>query len=587
MMDYHMHIAALSRMSAFDPSDADDSGKPLIEALQANPDIARLGALVDHLMMHSDSDGKENATLEDAARIWAAGKGAYADLGDIQAQLERALGQDEPADALEVVNSAMARLRTVYGHLRDTRAEMGGLKDRLGSMDHLRPHPRQNDAPEPSWDWGNRFIGRRSRAFSGLLRDKANSERTRAFAAGASSNHICNGLGSAYLVDVVGGPRRLHRYRDRLARNSLGAHVHDALGTPTTSQLADSIDQGGTLSALPDDIGELMRTCLAGAYADRPLPDLDAGFRSLVKHLRLLDQFERPDLPSPPNAIWSAYGPSPTDTMNVLANLKPQEWGVGGGIDENGQPSASGMDGASEQASGDACGLLLLLVIVIVVAGLIICVGTLIAEGKCSLEGVIEAFGSDNDPDPTDIGPTDVTEAGLQVLRKPEHAAHLLSEIYNARLVMWQAFEASRAYMTITGVLYPDELHRRSPVYSQFLETRGGGWTLHLSEENPKQRYHLFPDTELEIIEGVTRPRSSLFPARTSPMDLLSLEGKFSIPRMFWLSLNPSTQFDVAAPRNIDLDADREPWGSCWTVSPGCSIHDRPLSVRVLAFDEL
>ena len=227
--------------------------------------------------------------------------------------------------------------------------------------------------PARSWDWSNLLIGRRTDAFVRELARLAADTGTRAFAFGALSGYGANASGSAYLDTVVGGPRRAHRFRDRLARNAVGTWLlahHPTI--PSPSDLAASIRFGApTRPSLPPRLEQLVLDALAGTFdlsADPPVPDLQRGYRRLVRHLELLDAFVRPAVPSPPSGAWAAaiYA----DPANPPPTLRTQDIGLGGdpggGVSlGNNQPGGSQPSNGDSDAIGTICGIIVAILIVI------------------------------------------------------------------------------------------------------------------------------------------------------------------------------------------------------------------------------
>jgi hypothetical protein len=69
------------------------------------------------------------------------------------------------------------------------------------------------------------------------------------------------------------------------------------------SKMADRIALGAAAPALPPELEALIRNALGGTFDTTrtvPIPDLGLGYARLVRHLRLLDSFVMPKLPSPP-----------------------------------------------------------------------------------------------------------------------------------------------------------------------------------------------------------------------------------------------------------------------------------------------
>ncbi|TFW29237.1 hypothetical protein, partial [Duganella callida] len=97
MIDYFGHQAVLDELHALLHSttylhpDEQKAQARSLEALASDGDLARLGALTDHLLAHAVSDGAELAMLEQAAALWRDGLQVYDDVGTARAALESSL----------------------------------------------------------------------------------------------------------------------------------------------------------------------------------------------------------------------------------------------------------------------------------------------------------------------------------------------------------------------------------------------------------------------------------------------------------------------------------------------------------------
>lgn len=196
---------------------------------------------------------------------------------------------------------------------------------RLRPLSHLPEHPRQNDRPTTDWGWGGVFLARRGDAFVRALFERATTPAQTAFAFGALASYGGNAIGSAYLGHVVGGPRCTHRYRDRLARNTVGTRCAHSYSLPAHAVLAATLP-----ATLPTDLSQYLTQVLDAVYDTErrpPIPDLSLGMTRMVRQLELYETICRPPLPSPPAAPLAAQtaatpaGGAPSPEMSKLMPL--------------------------------------------------------------------------------------------------------------------------------------------------------------------------------------------------------------------------------------------------------------------------
>jgi len=309
VLDYHSScvslnefVAALAAETFTNPvlTTAKDEA---VSAVGAEGDRALIGAFVYHLITHAASDGSELDLLERAAALWTRGSALCGELGTIRADLESALEKPRTPGAADRFNAAAVSAQNLAQKANELRVEVNALRLDVLKFPHLPPHPRQEDRKTAEWDWGNLSLARRTDAFVRTLFRLVSDQGTLAFAVGVAAAYGANVTGSAYIGHAVGGPRRMHRHRDRIARNAFGSWLatrHPAAESP--SKMAGRIAFGAAgAPILPTDLDSLVREALGRTFDTArtvPIPDLQLGYGRLVQHLKLLDAFSMPDLPS-------------------------------------------------------------------------------------------------------------------------------------------------------------------------------------------------------------------------------------------------------------------------------------------------
>ncbi|KQZ13272.1 hypothetical protein ASD44_03705 [Mesorhizobium sp. Root554] len=577
MIDYHSHLAVLQEFLKITGGTPEENS--VLQAGKDDPDAAFIGAWIDHLVIHADSDGFELDLLEKAAGIWSNAVAIYGQLGEAQSGIEQALGSPPPANAADLVAQALQKLVAARDSALASQADIEALKASIEPLPHIRPHPRQQDVKEPSWDNGNRFLGRRTVSFLNEAFSKANSKRERAVCAGLISSYAGNLCGSAYLGTVVAGPRRLHRFRDRIARNAVGAHLHKTKATPKLS--GAGLFGAAPGAPLPADIAAFLQSAFAVAYPGRSVPDFDAGYGKLIRHLQLLERFKRVDLPMPP-ANGFVQNVPPTDVGDILAAS-----GIDSDLSISSAPDSdpttpNTSDSKSSSGAGCILGILLIFAFLIM---LVVCIVQAIDKGKCT----VFDFLAPDPPDPRDpTTPAPEASAALTALQNPDNAAHFLQEIFNMRMVMWQGLDSALAYLAVTGLIYPDDLLMSSPLYQQFLRTPGRPeWPLRLDPQ-AEQTYHRDPLTAVE--NPAVGVHSQPFPPELAPdafvdsgqtMLYNNVASKLSGSQFAYIFLRDLVKGKPDR-RNRDLDADRGFMHECWDIADGTSINDPILSVKIL-----
>lgn len=322
MLDYQANCAALSDFvvalsgQLFPDAELTSAKTRSLAAVGANGSSAMLGAVAYHLIGHAASDGSELALLQRASDLWQQGLALCSQLGSIRSNLESALTSPQVAGAAANYNSATVSAQLLANQANELRVSVEQLRLDALTFKHLPVHPRQRDLVTRVWDWGNLILGRRTDAFVRSLLQSASSANEIAFATGVLSAYGANVAGSAYLGHSVGGPRRTHRFRDRLARNAIGGWISaNHPGANSSTALSVLLGFGSPAPSLPSELKNLLDTAIRQSFdtaKTEPIPDLDLGYTRLMSHLSLLDGFILPSQPTlPPAAVITAVLSAP------------------------------------------------------------------------------------------------------------------------------------------------------------------------------------------------------------------------------------------------------------------------------------
>jgi hypothetical protein len=592
LIDYHAHQRVLDEttkaLAAAPMTDAAlvAARTQLQSDLSVAGGYALLGALTDHLFAHAASDGRELAILDRAAALWTRGLGLYNDLASVRDRLESALAAPGDPDSVARFNSAALDVQLFSQKALGMQAEVAHLRDQVASFDHISPHPRQMDRPASAWDWSNLFLARRTDALVRSLSRRARDSATRAFAFGALAGYGANAAGSAYLGHVVGGPRRSHPFRDRLARNSVGSWLAgSAPATPTPGKIATTVRFGGPIQPrLPSSIEQLLREAVGETFAvaaTPPLPDLQRGYRRMLQHLQLLDGFVRPPVPAEPLAVWlvKIYG----DPTNPPGSLRTQDLGPagdpGGGVSlGNNSPGSQTPSSSDNNKAAGVCFIIALILIIIdLVQAFVQCIVQWGKKETCTFwDNMLLSKPWEKDPpDPREpTGPTniDTSSSELTGIASSDQAARLVASLFDIHKQIWEALDRAYHFLAFHGLIYPGSLIGE-PLYSQFTFAPATAQWPRRPLTNPAGGMHLYPGSPLENPATV----AAGFATGARPDTFLPLAvGRFCLP--LWEQIVRG-QSDT---QNLDLDADRGFSHPCWAT--GNSIDDDPVAVDVLAY---
>lgn len=612
MVDYRIHIAALDSFreqlalsNIVDPAISAIRDEHVAHADQA-PDHAALGSLVDLLVWHSSSDGQELDLLTRAADLWQKGLEIFNGIGEFRRSLENALKDPSDAAAIQGLNASTSALQVFSQQVLAHDATIKELRNEISKLKFIRQHPRQEDKHTTAWPWGDLFLARRTDAFVREMRRQVTSMETSAFAFGALSSYGANVTGSAFIGLVVGGPRRSHRYRTRLASNTLGSWVgsNDPFA-PSVKDIVERFKQtfGATL---PPDLNTQLITALEKTYdfgATPPVPDLQVGYTRLVDHLELLTRFKIPEAPPPPQEPFltrlfgdpaDPYVPSMPEGTGLVesgspvgdggsnpGSILPQSFGRDDGPDHSEPPDSTEVKcGAFWEALGWS--LLFLL------GGWIACVIRWQDGDRCGLWDDITQNWERAFPDGAH-GAAEVSSGGFGALTaedvdkigQSEQILQFVGDMHNLHSLMWEGFNKAHDFLAVYGLIYPEGLLDRWR-YSQYLKVppiEPGSWPLMTDNGD---RFDEYPASAVELPAAF----SFAYSAGTTPAAVLTRvpqAGSTSaadICERLWFQM-AADQLDAS---NFDLDADRGWQHPCWATDG--SISDQPINVRNLAYDE-
>ncbi|WP_405401127.1 hypothetical protein [Streptomyces sp. NBC_01104] len=605
MIDARTHVVALSQQldalatAPVDPA-LDAARNQLVDDCADHPAHARIGALLDHVLAHAASDGTEAGLLEEAAKMWTDGLALYAEIGRIRGEIETALSDPSSPGAASRFCEATLSLRRATSDAKDTFLRMDGLGKRLRTMAHIPRHPRQQNEPVSQWGWGDVFLARRTDALVRTAFGEAGTAETRALAFGILSGYSANAVGSVYLTQVVGGPRRSHRLRDRIARNAVGSWCGERYPDVRSCRgIADSLRFDNAPEAtLPGETADFLTRMLEETYdlsKLSPVPDPALGYGRLIRQLELLDTFVQPPAPALPPASFvtkffadPAHPPQAAVTPETATppyahgpGVKPTSYhGYGGG--QVGPPTATDSTADSESACGSFClAVLAFLCFAVLLGGP--CWEEWGEEKSCTFwdkhvaENWRNAFTVDlsqAEKDALASQSQPLTGSGFAAAARVPQLDQLVSQLFDLHVRLWEALGKAGAFLSGCGLIYPDG-RLGFPLHRQFLAVPNDTMQPHRPETDDVRTFYRYPRTEMENPVDYTKT----VPVGADPGIVLTATGPDCVRR--WEDVALGTPGD----RNLDLDADRGTAHPCWSTRG--SIDDDPVGVDILAYQDL
>jgi hypothetical protein len=565
MIDYFSHAASLQvAIRAIRQSPAAGTAS-FVDSAEAQPGSALLGALVDHLLQYSQTETSvEIGILSHAAALFKDGRKLLNQITEVFSSLEAGMTNPGAPGVLTAFNKALSEVPNITTGLQNLGSKLDSFQASSSPVDWMTPVGRQQGHPVAQWFWRDVFLARRTTAFVEAAKGLAITPRQQAFALGTVAGAAGNLLGSGYLNAVVGGPRRSHQLRHRLAAYSVGVWFREQerllSGGLDSIREALSFGQQGTLS-MPADLKTLAQQALQTAYPSGTavLPDLDAGYGTLMEHLSLLGDFTVPPAPAPMNNAFLvkvlSAGLTP-GTVNIQDD-PTSTGGSGGTIYEGG--------GSSHMNAGQICGLITALILA---AGL-----------------VFLALVSGTGPNQNRGVPTVTTTQQLETLGNSPDVITIINSLYGAALLGWQALAAARLALVLRGLLYPEPDDLSNPTFKQFLSIPSGVRKYPLLSMPSSDDGLAWPTSAPETPTTLT----SRYSAAASPLIFLNGDPIYSVsalsPRM-WTAVAEFTETGRNwGANNYDLDSDRGFLEECWALIPGTSITNPPVHSTILSFN--
>jgi hypothetical protein len=562
MIDYLAHVAALrsfrGALASAPPSDP-KSPKAVAEGLSdsdAQPGSAMLGALVDHWLQYSERDTSvEIGLLRNGAAIFQDALSIFAEIAKVRAGLETGLTTPTAPGALAGYNAAVAQLPGVASAVGTLHTQLEAFQAGF-TAEWMAPTGQQEGTPVAQWAWRDVFLARRTSAFVANAQKLATTARQRAFALGTVAGAGGNICGSGYLNSVVGGPRRSHELRHRLAAYSVGAWLRDnepqLAGTIADLQAALTFGPPNAPS-LPTDLKNLAQEALHHTYptGTPALPDLETGYSNLIEHLSLLGDFTLPSTPAPLNDALTTNLLTISSITLGADNIHPSGSGVG-----------TNYPGIGQNESAAAVCETLLLWLLWPPAWIV------------ALDNALGGSGPDLSMS---------TDEDLVVASTSPKTLSAFSSFYGMELSFWQALAAARAALVLRGLLYPDPGDLSNPTYLQFLAIPSGSADYPLLAMPRSDTGTEWPASALET--PATSP--SPFATASTPLTFLSGDPTHSIYVLsptLWVDMTELAGTDRPLSENLNLDDDRGFMARCWTLAPGATMTNLPVAVVDLSY---
>lgn len=590
MIDYFAHVSALRVcqfvMATSPPTDLANP-KAVIEALNGlseEPGSAILGALVDTLLQYSEEEtSAEIGILRHALVLFEEASTILKQIGMARASLEAGMTTPTAPGVLAAYNAALSNLPGMATELQNLRAKLETFQANF-SGNWMAPMGQQRGAPVSQWAWRDVFLGRRTTAFVANVQTLAATAMQRSFSVGVLAGAAGNLLGSGYLNSVVGGPRRSHQLRHRLAAYSVGAWLRDnepqLSGTLAGIHAALHFGQPGP-QALPSDLRGLIQSALLKTYpSGTPIPpNLDVGYNKLVEHLKLLGAFTLPPVPQPMNNTLTAkvigLGLMP-GTLKIEGDAPSSGGGTGGGSGGGGQSFGNEFPGfGSHEDAGSVCATIFLDLSIIA----LLCFG--VSQTGSNYPGKPGTGKGTGIPGPAPSS-IQLTLPQLKALSVSPEGISTVNSFYGLEMKAWGALAASCTALVLRGLLYPDPGDLSNPTFTQFQAIPGVS-KYPLLPMPPADDGTAWPTTALE--QATTSP--SPYPVSASPLTFLTGSSGYSVSALsstLWEDMIEQPGSSRTWSKNFNLDSDRGFLAECWELAPNSAITSEPVDTVTLSF---
>jgi len=588
MIDYHGHVATLKVLR--ESLAAATAGTPYAaawlateEAVAAEPSSATLGALLDHLLERADEPRPERDLLEGGAALYKEARDILATVASLRGRFEGMV--HDPATA------ELAQFIEWRGQLEALQPKLNALVKRFMAYQqrarppfrHVARHAIAEDQPVAGWLWRDVTLSRRSDALIRALHDtRDGTPATAAFAFGALAGYAANAKGSSFIAHAVGGPRRSHPIRDRVARYATGAwfRLHEPTLCTSLTQLRADLTFG-------DSASPKLPAALRTQIENRPRRDLPAGCSGHSARPRRGVR----RAPAPPRAPGIVPAPatgrritgsllvrvmqSPDATKTLL---KPTDWNWPDPHDGTVPPMAptpgSPTPGNDTKSDG-GCGVLGAILLAITIVGLII---YKLATGRWPWE---------TDPPAQTPG---TSQEALTAFVQSDDALTMVPFLYHLHNTINETASVGVRYLKRIGLLYPEESDLAESMFSQFTQ-------LSTFDSDTIHPHRPLPDPAIDFENWPTSPIEepsrwpSLFSAGATPGAFLR-DGQGPPEATvesggvdLWHQQQDVGPSDGGI--NLNLDADRGYDDHCWRVRPGASITTNPIPVEALAYSDV
>jgi hypothetical protein len=606
MLDLFAHFAALEVLRVrLKQESLAGSLKPraieTLKAVESDYSFAVLGSVVDQLIAHAGASDAEIDRLQGAHALYLEVRAFLDDLRSARNAIENVARNPTASNALADYNAARATLGDLCLRYGPLVANLQAFVWQLHPLRHLTQHPISADKPTGAWPWRDLLVSRRTGAFTAevmRLGRESGKPQALAFAFGVGASYVGNAFGSPYLVHGVGGPRRSHVYRDRLASYSVGAWIrHAPLPERTDFDPIRFVPVFGSPQspALPPWLVGLLKKALSNVYASGDLPsafpDVDAAYAQLLEHWRLLNSF----LPLAPAAPIE-------DTLDVaiVNTLTPQDW------DRSDEPTTP-RDGPEPEDDGpeklfdpgpgtppwfmekhedwldyvkEACLDILFLPIFLIRVGFWL--GHDAGESEPDQKGGLASKASKLS--------TPRTQSEFDVVMGGKDILIAVLGFHEMDSCLHHMATACLKVLKVVGLIYPERRDLPEPTYRQFVILPPTSLGLYWPSR-PPAHVGMFLQPPTGGLEAPAAAPSTFAPGQKPIAFLVKgfggtgsvMSDGFDLLLDELLDL-PSSQLRSSS---LNLDADRGHSAECWTLVAGTSVKDSPQSSVVLGYGDV